>query len=83
MAKNATLALYKLVKTTQDNIIIRRDGTNQIAVLLHNNHTLLKKNQIENIGLCIKLSHKIRPSRYIAGTFQRAVEAAKLLLEDK
>ncbi|MEM7362218.1 MAG: hypothetical protein AAF335_04385 [Bacteroidota bacterium] len=83
MKKKSNPAIYKLIKTTKDNVIIRKDGTKEIAVLRGVDQKLLSKNKVENKGLCLKLSEKLLASKYIAGTFDEAHEAAKALLEEE
>lgn len=81
--KDTNPALYKLIKTTNHNVIIRKDGTKKIAVLLGSSYKVLTKDEIENRGLCIKISTKMRPTKYVAGTFKMAIEAAKEVLENE
>ena len=73
--------MYKLVKTTNNNIIIRKDGTKKIAVLRGSDGELVTDEHIENRGLCLKLSEKMRSNKYVAGSFTSAVEAARGLLD--
>ena len=83
MDKKSNPAIYKLVKTTKGNVIIRKDGTKEVAVLRGVDQKLLTKQQVENKGLCLKLSEKLLASKYVVGTFDMACEDAIELLSNE
>ena len=85
------VGLYKLIKTTKGNVIIRRwsdeDAGNPkakndfVAVLRGSDQRLLRGKEIENMGLCFTLSKRLLATKYVGNTFQVAVEEARALLE--
>lgn len=75
------VTLYKLIKTTKNNVIIRKEGTKKIALLKGATQKLLRKDEIEDYGYCLKLSYKLFASKHVAGNFGAAIQAAKELLD--
>lgn len=73
-------ALYRLIKTTSNNIIIREDGTKRVAVLRGKDRKLFIDRKIENKGLCLKLSEKL-PGVWKAGTFEDMLAEAQKMLD--
>lgn len=79
--RDKKLAVYKLVKTRDGNIIIRREsGSKRFAVLIGATGKLLRHEEIDNIFVAIRFAEKLRAVRYVPGTFEVALEAAKEIL---
>ena len=74
------IPMYRLIKTTNNNVIIRRDETNKIALLVGRTNKVLGDRGIDNHGYCLKLSFEMKATKYVAGSFQRAVEQARQLI---
>ena len=74
--------MIKLIKTTNNNVIIRDEEIKKLHVVLGKDLTVVSSDKIENYGQCLFLSRTLPVMHAMQGNLEEAIKKAQEMLKD-